>query len=152
MIESVLEECYIVGEFTAIIEMEARASRTGPTKNLKTIQFSMNTKEKVQMVYCTKCGTNNPDDAQVCKNCGAPLYTTGESRHYRHMEDECFGIPRGGTIVGLAIGVIILLAGVIWFLQQANILASNVSVWPFAVIIFGILLVIGALYGMRRRH
>jgi uncharacterized membrane protein YesL len=68
------------------------------------------------------------------------------------MEDECFGIPHGGIFVGLAIGVIILLAGVIWFLQQANILSSSVSVVPFAVIIFGILLIIAALYGMRRRH
>ncbi len=106
------------------------------------------------MVYCTKCGTNNPDDAKVCKNCGAPLYTTGESRHYRQMEDECFGIPRGGSFVGLAIGLIILFAGIIYFLQQANIITGNVSnyVWPFAVIIFGVLIVFGALYGMRRRR
>jgi uncharacterized membrane protein YvbJ len=104
------------------------------------------------MVYCVKCGTNNPDDAQVCKNCGAQLYTTGEARHYRRMEDECFGIPRGGTIVGLAIGMIILLAGVVWFLQQTGVVAQNVEVWPFAVIIFGVLIIVGALYGLRRRY
>jgi uncharacterized membrane protein YvbJ len=104
------------------------------------------------MVYCVKCGTNNPDGAQVCKNCGAQLYVTGENRHYRRVEDECFGIPRGGTIVGLAIGIIILLAGAIWFLQQTGVVPPNVEVWPFAVIIFGILIIVGAVYGMRRRY
>jgi uncharacterized membrane protein YvbJ len=104
------------------------------------------------MVYCVKCGTNNPDDARVCTKCGAQLYTTGESRHYRRMEDECFGIPRGGTIVGLAIGIIILLWGVIWFLQQSGVITQNIEVWPFAVIIFGVLIIVGAFYGMRRRY
>ena len=104
------------------------------------------------MVYCTKCGTSNPDDAQTCSKCGAQLYTTGESRHYRRMENECFGIPRGSTYVGLAIGIIILLWGLIWFLQQTGYLSSDVQVWPFVAIIFGILIVIGAIYGLRRRY
>jgi uncharacterized membrane protein YvbJ len=104
------------------------------------------------MVYCVKCGTSNPDDAEVCKKCGAQLYATHESRHYRRMEDECFGIPRGGTIVGLTIGIIILLWGVIWFLQQTEVIPKDVEVWPFAVIIFGILIIIGASYGLRRRY
>jgi hypothetical protein len=68
------------------------------------------------------------------------------------MEYECFGIPRGGAVVGMTIGVIILLAGVIYFMQQANLISSNVNVWPFAIIIFGILLIIGALYGLGRRR
>jgi uncharacterized membrane protein YvbJ len=120
------------------------------------------------MVYCTKCGTKNPDDAKNCTQCGAALYAAGETRQeryedtcggrrragepYTRMEHECFGIPGGGAIVGIAIGIIILLAGVIWFMQQTNVLPSNVSVWPFAAIIFGILIVIGALYGLRRRR
>jgi uncharacterized membrane protein YvbJ len=104
------------------------------------------------MVYCAKCGTNNPDDAQVCTKCGAQLYATGESRHYRRMEDECFGIPRGGTVVGLAIGIIILLWGVIWFFQQTNVISKDIEVWPFAAIVFGLLIVIGAFLGLRRRY
>lgn len=104
------------------------------------------------MVYCVKCGTNNPDEAEVCTNCGARLYTTRENRHYRRMENECFGIPRGSTIVGLAIGVIILLWGAIWLLQQAEIIPANVEIWPFAIMIFGALIIIGAVYGLRRRY
>jgi hypothetical protein len=68
------------------------------------------------------------------------------------MEHECFGIPGGGAIVGIAIGAIIVLAGVIWFMQQSGMISSTVSVWPFAAIIFGILIVIGALYGLSRRR
>jgi uncharacterized membrane protein YvbJ len=106
------------------------------------------------MVYCTKCGAKNPDDAKVCSQCGASLYPVRQERerYYRRYEEECFGIPRGGAIVGLAIGVIILLAGLLWLLQEANLIASNISVWPFAAIIFGILIVLGALFGTRRRY
>jgi divalent metal cation (Fe/Co/Zn/Cd) transporter len=68
------------------------------------------------------------------------------------MEDECFGIPRGGTVVGLAIGIIILLWGVIYFLQQTKAIPENVEVWPFAVIVFGILMIVGAFYRMHRRY
>jgi uncharacterized membrane protein YvbJ len=106
------------------------------------------------MVYCVKCGTKNADDAKVCSQCGASLYPVREERerYYRRYEHECFGIPGGGAIVGLAIGVIIVIAGLIWFLQQAGVIGSNVSALPFAAIIFGVLIVIGALVGMRRRY
>lgn len=120
------------------------------------------------MVYCTKCGAKNPDDAKTCTQCGASLYAVGEPERqrvedecwgnrrrgepYRRVEYECFGIPRGGAVVGFAIGIIILLAGAIYLMQQANLISSNVNVWPFAVIIFGILLIIGALYGLSRRR
>jgi len=108
------------------------------------------------LVYCTKCGTKNEEDAVVCAKCGASLETAPPSRKYerKHVEEECFGIPRGGTIVGLAIGVVILLWGIIWFLQQpgVEVIPSGVSAWPFAVIIFGILIIIGAYFGLRRRY
>jgi LPXTG-motif cell wall-anchored protein len=68
------------------------------------------------------------------------------------MEYECFGIPGGGAVVGITIGIIILLAGIIYFMQQANLISSNINVWPFAIIIFGILLIIGALFALRRRR
>jgi len=120
------------------------------------------------MVYCVKCGAKNPDDAKVCSKCGTPLYSEVEGEKpvrvekecfgterrrepYRRVEEECFGIPRGGAVVGIAIGIIILLAGCIWIMQQGGLLPKGIEVWPFAVIIFGILIIIGALYGLRRR-
>jgi uncharacterized membrane protein YvbJ len=106
------------------------------------------------MVYCTKCGTKNPDDATTCSNCGAAINPAREerSRHYRRYEDECFGIPHGGAIVGMTIGLIIVLAGFIIILQQENLIAANVSLWPFVLIIFGVLILVGALFRAGRRY
>lgn len=59
--------------------------------------------------------------------------------------DECFGLPRGGSIIGLAIGAIIIFVG----LQQ--VFGWNIDVGPFATIIVGILFVAGALYTLTRR-
>lgn len=105
------------------------------------------------MVACPKCGTKNEEDAKYCAQCGANLETGAyPSRRYkRKREEECFGIPRGGTIVGLAIGVIIVLWGFIWLLQQVNVLPKTLEIGPFAAIIFGILILVGALYGLSRR-
>jgi uncharacterized membrane protein YvbJ len=45
------------------------------------------------MVYCTKCGTLNADDATVCVQCGASLYSAKEEsnpteRHRRMRYEE----------------------------------------------------------------
>lgn len=108
------------------------------------------------MVVCPKCGTKNEEDAKYCAQCGVNLETgTYPSRRYkRRREEECFGIPRGGTIVGLAIGIIIILWGLILLLQQPGIavIPKGVEPWPFAAIIFGTLIVIGAAYGLSRRY
>ncbi len=106
------------------------------------------------IVYCTKCGTKNEDTAKVCVNCGASLETgTYTSRTYerRRAEQECFGLPHGGAIVGIAIGIIILVWGVITFAQQTGAISPEVNPWPIALIIFGILIVVGAIYGLSRR-
>jgi hypothetical protein len=110
------------------------------------------------VVYCSKCGTQNPDDAKICSNCGAPLYTVGqrypgsEREHYRRVEGECFGLPNGGMIAGLIVGIIIILAGLGLFLQASGYIADFWSVfWPIIIVIFGVLILLGALYG-RRRH
>jgi len=108
------------------------------------------------MVVCPKCGTKNEEDAKYCAQCGANLETGAyPSRRYkRKREEECFGIPRGGTIVGLAIGVIIILWGFIWLLQLAlpeEHWIRTLEIGPFAAIIFGILILVGALYGLSRR-
>lgn len=102
------------------------------------------------MVYCTKCGTKNEEDAVVCVKCGSPLYAGPRPfrRFERAAEEECFGIPHGGAVVGIVIGLIIILAGLSWFLAPY----VRIEIWPIVVVIFGILIVIGALYGLRRRY
>jgi len=107
------------------------------------------------MVYCTKCGANNEEDAAVCVKCGASLATRPPRRYERRQrekeEQECFGLPHGGAIVGLIIGIIIIFVG----LSSLAGIDIGESIgrygWPLVVIVFGILLVAGALYGFSRR-
>jgi divalent metal cation (Fe/Co/Zn/Cd) transporter len=68
------------------------------------------------------------------------------------VEDECFGIPRGGTIVGIVIGLIIILVGLNLFLQAMYPTWAQIPWWAFFLIIIGALMIIGAIYGMRRRY
>ena len=62
------------------------------------------------------------------------------------METECFGLSQGGAIFGLLIGVIIIFVG----LQQ--VFGWNIDVGPFAIIIVGILIITGAIYGLTKRR
>ena len=100
------------------------------------------------MVYCTKCGTKNEEDAVVCVKCGAPLVAGPPLRRARRRaEEECFGLPHGGAIVGLVIGIIIIIAGISWL---AEIEIGNW--WALIVIAFGILMIAGFLYRLSRRY
>ena len=109
------------------------------------------------MVYCTKCGTKNEEDAAVCVKCGASLAGLPawrrERRRREKEEQECFGLPHGGAIVGLVFGAIIIIAGLLFALQEWNVIKEidwN-HIWPFIIIIFGILVIAGAIYSYSRR-
>ena len=102
-----------------------------------------------KMVYCTKCGTKNEEDATICVNCKEPLSSYQTVRHERRRkESECFGLPHGGAIGGLVIGLIIILLGV------TSVLGIDFGdyLWAFIIIIFGTLMVAGALYSMGRKR
>jgi len=106
------------------------------------------------MVYCTKCGTKNEDTDLVCVKCGASLETgTIVSRRYERKgaEEECFGLPHGGAMVGIAIGVIILLWGSFELAKQVGWITKAPDIWPFILIVLGLLIVLGALYRLSRR-
>lgn len=116
--------------------------------------------ERIDLVYCTKCGAKNEDDAKVCAKCGAPLQVSRPEKRYRsnnncfgpterrHVEDECFGLPHGGAIAGIIFGIIIVIIGLA--------ILSGFEIWnylgPLIIVIVGILIIVGALYGMRRRY
>lgn len=108
-------------------------------------------------MYCTKCGTKNEDDAKHCINCGASLASSLEERFERGVEDwgeqfgrrvekECFGLPHGGAIAGIVVGIIIILVG------GSLLLGIDIEFWPLIIIIFGVLIVAGALYGITRKR
>ena len=116
------------------------------------------------MVYCAKCGTQNEDDASVCASCGALLRASrrerrgweeelevraeefGEraERFGRRMEDECFGLPGGSTIVGVLIGLAIILVGL------SELMGWSIDLGSLAVIALGVLIVAGVLYNQGR--
>lgn len=111
-------------------------------------------------MYCAKCGTKNEDNATECAKCGAALQVPRPERRYRsdnncfgpherrNMEDECFGLPHGGAIAGIIFGIIIVIIGLA--------ILSGLRIWdylgPLIMVIIGVLIVVGALYGMRRRY
>ncbi len=111
------------------------------------------------MVYCTKCGTKNEDEAAVCKECGSQFQISKPARkrrsndecfgprERRQMDNECFGLPYGGAIAGLVFGIIIILVGLAIF--------TGLQIWdylgPAIMVIVGVLIIAGALYGLRRR-
>jgi len=59
----------------------------------------------------------------------------GEDKHRRTLR----------AIDRLAIGLFIFLWGVLLPLQQTGILQENVSIWPYALIYFGILVAVGGI-------
>ena len=106
------------------------------------------------MVYCSRCGTQSPDNAVNCSNCGAPLYGANAdnrpyTRHYHHYDDR-YGYHIGNTIVGLIIGVIILLIGFSFLVNE--LYGINLPWWPLIVIIIGIFLIARWLMWSRRKQ
>jgi hypothetical protein len=116
-----------------------------------TMLISISGMETAVMVTCTKCGTENVEGAKYCVDCGAAL-SPEETRIGRRVErggrprDECFGLPHGGAIFGLFIGAIIILWGL------TEIFGWQVELGTYAIIIVGLLIVAGAIYGLTRRR
>jgi uncharacterized membrane protein YvbJ len=120
------------------------------------------------MVFCSNCGTKNEDAAELCVKCGAKLKVSPEKNLEKRIEkgaeefgkraeawgkdfgkrtgDECFGLPHGGTIFGLVVGVIIILVGV------ASLAGIDLELWPLIIIIFGLLIFGGAIYSLIRKR
>ncbi len=73
------------------------------------------------------------------------MTTIGKSAPHKRIEDECFGIPRGTSIFWLLIGVGIILWGL------SEVYDIKIGFWPIIIVIFGLLVVVGAFYRLTRR-
>jgi len=110
--------------------------------------------EEDAMVYCTKCGTKNADDAAMCVNCGAALNgtSTEEGPYWRHgrYRDEYGYHRKSGAFAGIVIGMIILLIGFSFLVRELY----NISIPWFEVllILLGIYIIARALTGWGRRR
>ena len=99
------------------------------------------------MIYCQKCGAKNEDAAELCTQCGQPLYAVGAHRSRR--EDEmCFG-GRGpwGSVIG---GIVIILIGFAFLIQHMYGIAWG-EMWPIFLVIIGLAIIIGAVVSYPRR-
>jgi hypothetical protein len=114
------------------------------------------------MPYCQNCGTKNTEGAEICVNCQQPLYDTRRRRTRRdgcygeeRPEQECFGLPHGGIIVGILFGSLLLIAGVLLILQNVFGIAINVNgglIGPLVIIAIAILILAGAIYQYQTRR
>lgn len=110
------------------------------------------------MVTCQACGAMNDEDAVFCAKCGASLEpTTTRKRRQADCfggpegpEDECFGLPYGGAICGIILGIFIILFAASFFIPQLAVLISNW--WYLFLGIIGVLLIVGAIYSISRRR
>lgn len=104
------------------------------------------------MPYCDKCGSKNEEDAEYCSKCGAPFKDGDGRRRYRHdrhrQREECFGLPHGGLIVGVIVGVFLIIFGL------SSIYGFSVwqYIWPIVLVIIGILIIGGAIYSYKNRY
>ena len=120
------------------------------------------------MVYCSKCGTKNEEATVTCVKCGAKLKVLKEKSLEKRFEDgaeefgkraeawgesfgkraenECFGLPHGGTIFGLIIGIIIILVGI------SSLAGIDLEFWPIIIVIFGVLILGGAIYSLTQKR
>lgn len=102
------------------------------------------------MVYCTKCGVQNPDDSEYCTSCGVALYLRSQKNASdrsnclgsdRNWDTECFGLRRGGALFALVLGLLIILAGV------SSLIGESLLQWiaPFFVIGIGVIIIVSIL-------
>ena len=106
------------------------------------------------MVYCTKCGTLNADDATVCAKCGAPLHGAKEEsspywrhRYMRHEEDYRYW-RRRGAIATLILGLIIIFIGFLYLLEA--VYHMPIPWWPIILILLGIYILARGIMRTRR--
>ncbi len=113
------------------------------------------------MVYCSKCGTLNSDNANICSNCGAALFASQsqsqtESPHWRRRQyrEEYREYYRGHASIGaLFFGVMVLAIGLILFLSVTLNVPVEGYIWPTILILIGLwVLYIGFRRNRRYRY
>jgi len=59
--------------------------------------------------------------------------------------DECFGLPNAGAIAGIVFGLLIVLFGLSW------LFGWEINYMAYFAIVFGVLIVAGAVYRLTRK-
>jgi len=72
-------------------------------------------------------------------------------RHGQPRDDECFGLPNGDAICGVIFGGIIIIVGFSSILGWDFSTLWDAVIGPYLIIIFGSLIVLGAIYSSTRK-
>jgi uncharacterized membrane protein YvbJ len=117
-------------------------------------------------MYCSKCGTENLDNASHCVNCGEPLRESHRERSWEEeietraeefgrraerfgrrlserdweMEDQCFGV-RSKTIWPIIFGSFLILLGLANILDETFTWMNFDTLFPIFIIAIGLLIV-----------
>jgi hypothetical protein len=79
------------------------------------------------MVYCSKCGKKNEEDAEFCSKCGASL--KGKPYEWeRHCEEECPGGKHGAPLFW---GIVLILIGLWVIFEFVLKRISGLPVWIY---------------------
>jgi hypothetical protein len=119
------------------------------------IKLQKTIRGETKLVYCSKCGTLNPDTAINCSNCGAPL-PSAENKFYSRYERrryyrEQYGYGHRGSGIGLLIaGLFIVLIGVA---ALSGFTAFWNYFWPIVLVLIGVwVLALGLRHNRRYRQ
>jgi uncharacterized membrane protein YvbJ len=105
------------------------------------------------MVYCSKCGKKNEEDAEFCSKCGTSLTRTKkniEKDWENRCEDECAGGKQGSRGWGIFWGIVVVCIG-LWIIFELVLknLAKEIPELSWALDIdFPFWWVIGAVLGL----
>ena len=80
------------------------------------------------MVYCARCGNQNPDNSEFCNKCGNSLRApnTGMQRQRdEKCEEECAGGRKGAGLFGGILVIVIGLAVLFWALSEGGMTMPN---------------------------
>ena len=64
----------------------------------------------------------------------------------KREREECFGLPNSGAIAGIVFGILIVLWGL------STLLGWEINIMAIIAVIFGTLIVAGAIYKLTRRR
>lgn len=111
------------------------------------------------MAYCTRCGTQNDEDATFCKNCGAPMKEGAPGGPWRHRDDRCEEDCAGeGKAPHWIWGVIVVLIGLYVIIEFGlkNIEGvpneiKDFEFWWIIPVLIGVLILLAGLRIFTRR-
>ena len=106
------------------------------------------------MVYCTKCGTDNEEEAEVCTSCGASLRTSSNRvvRHGRDWDwdwDDNWSRRRHGNTWPLLFGGFLIMLGLSQLMEDMFWWFSFDTLWPVFLIGIGVVVISN---GMKKRR